>query len=168
LALYSQVSASPVHERQIVHLGPFLATIFPNLHSLHLEFGFGRNPNNQWELINVTLNDLMSFRERPMEALVLTGYLALDDDPDDMVGIWLILQRQIERRGVCGAREILPLISCSVLSPRETMVVLPLKSLHCLRSSGVNEPICPLQHLKFEYVELSTKLYDMLQRVRTL
>ena len=52
----------------MAHLIPLLVSIFPKLHSLLLE-GIGKNTSV------VTLNDLMSFRERPMQALDLINCL---------------------------------------------------------------------------------------------
>jgi len=147
---------------EIAHLFPLLVTIFPNLHSLLL-----KDIGNSTSV--VTVNDLMSFRERPLRALDLNFCSKLtENDIAEIVRAWPTLERLWIQGGRLSARYILPLISCSAPSLRDLAlpVRFPLESLteqnmHVPQKffmesplefphiwSQPNEVVCPLHHLR--------------------
>jgi len=127
---------------QTVHLVPLFAAIFPNLHTLHLE------NNNDTLPKMVTLDDLMSFRQRPLQALDLINCLKSTKLANDIVEILRVLptlERLWIEGGKVSARYILPIISSSAPSLQD--LTLPLRSPGVSDGSAVNEVVCPLRCL---------------------
>lgn len=174
----------PSSEKQMemAHLIPLFVIIFPNLHSLLLE-----------DMITnasmMTLNDLMSFRERPMRALDLNHLGITGNDIVEIVRAWPTLERLGVKGDTISARYILPLISCSAPSLRvlSLPVYFPLASFpepdspfpprrYCMESfldfphiwSQPNEVVCPLQHLSISFVDETMNFYLTLGYARKL
>ena len=119
-----------------------ILTIFPNLHSLHLQ-------NNPFITSMMTLNDLMSFRERPLRALDLIKCFKSTEPTniiEEILRVWPTLQHLRFEDGNLSAEHILPLISCSAPSLQD--LTLSLKFPDVWNKSIPNKVICPLQHLK--------------------
>ena len=119
-----------------------ILTIFPNLHSLHLQ-------SNPFITSMMTLNDLMSFRERPLRALDLIKCFKSTEPTniiEEILRVWPTLQHLRFEDGNLSAEHILPLISCSAPSLQD--LTLSLKFPDVWNKSIPNKVICPLQHLR--------------------
>jgi len=130
------------YTKRIPALIPLLTTIFPNLHSLHLE-NIGSN------ILMVTFDDLMSFRERPMKALNLINCLntmRCMNHIVDILKVWPTLQHLWYQGEDLYAEDLLPLVSCSAPSLQD--LTLSLKFPDVWEASVENEAICPLQYLR--------------------
>ena len=166
-------------QKEIPHLIPLLLTIFPNLHSLRLE--------DLGSPLTVTLDDLMSFRQKPLQALDLINCLKSTDFANDIVEIlrvWPTLERLwIEDMPISAHR--LPLISCSAPSLRDLGL-----SLHFPTEFPTgflpeypyvwsqSDVVCPLEHLIIlcekpvlnfcQTLDYARKLIELFPRLRTI
>ena len=133
---------SPYSDVRIDGLIPSLTSVFPNLHSLHLE-------NVGTDISMVTLNDLISFQERPIRALGLINCfntLWLTDYIKAILEVWPTLEHLWFEGNSLSAKKLLPLISCSAPSLQD--LTFPLRFPDVWDVSVENEVVCPLQYLR--------------------
>jgi len=135
-------SLSSSSKDRIAALIPSLATIFPHLHTLHLE-------NMNRNILMVTLNDLMSLQEKPMQTLILINCLKSTDPTNDIreiLKVWPKLHHLWFDGDDVFAEEILPLISGSAPFLRD--LTLPLRFNDEWNGPIVTQVVCPLQYLR--------------------